>query len=82
MGYSPASGVRVWPPAPATLHKSRGITNVPVAELETGKVERNEIPDELLQRLFARISEISSLPAVALQIVQLADDPLVLVVKR
>ena len=48
---------------------------MPVTESETGKVERNEIPEELLQRLFARISEISSLPTVALQIVQLADDP-------
>ena len=48
---------------------------MPVAESETGKVERNEIPEELLQRLFARIGDVSSLPAVALQIVQLADDP-------
>ena len=48
---------------------------MPVAESETGKVERNDIPEELLQRLFARIGEVSSLPAVALQIVQLADDP-------
>lgn len=46
-----------------------------VAELEAAKLERNEIPEELLQRLFARISEISSLPAVAAQIIQLANDP-------
>ena len=48
---------------------------MPVAESEPAKVERNEIPEALLQRLFARISEVSSLPAVALRIVQLVNDP-------
>lgn len=48
---------------------------MPVAESETEKAERNNIPDELFQRLFARISEVSSLPAVASRIVRLADDP-------
>jgi HD-like signal output (HDOD) protein len=49
--------------------------DVPVAESEVENVERNEIPEALLQRLFRRISEVSSLPAVASRIVQLANDP-------
>ncbi len=48
---------------------------MPVAESEDAEAERNDIPEALLQRLFARISEISSLPTVAMQIVQLANDP-------
>ena len=48
---------------------------MPVAETEAVMVERNEIPEELLQRLFARIGEVSSLPTVASEIVQLANDP-------
>jgi HD-like signal output (HDOD) protein len=48
---------------------------VPIAESEDAEAERNDIPEALLQRLFARISEISSLPTVAMQIVQLVNDP-------
>ena len=48
---------------------------MPVANSAPVEVERNDIPEALVQRLFARISEVSSLPHVALQIVQLADDP-------
>jgi HD-like signal output (HDOD) protein len=49
--------------------------DVPATELEAPQLERNSIPETLVQRLFARMSEVSSLPAVALHIVQLADDP-------
>ncbi len=48
---------------------------MPAANTAPVAGERNEIPEELIQRLFARIGEVSSLPHVALQIVQLADDP-------
>ncbi len=36
---------------------------------------RNRLPAALIQRLFTRISEVSSLPQVALQIMELAADP-------
>ncbi len=35
----------------------------------------NRSPEALVERLFSRIGEVSSLPAVALQIMELADDP-------
>ncbi len=36
---------------------------------------RNDLPDELIERLFARISEVSTLPDAAVQIISLASDP-------
>lgn len=41
----------------------------------TGSIIRTEAPpEELVKRLFARISEVSTLPAVAMRIIQVAND--------
>jgi HD-like signal output (HDOD) protein len=48
---------------------------VAVTEATVEGLKRNKIPDALIQRLFARIGEVSSLPVVASRIVQLANDP-------
>ena len=39
------------------------------------RTSRNSLPQPLIDRLFDRISEVSSLPDVALRIIELADDP-------
>jgi len=44
-------------------------------ERAAAQVARNPLPVELVARLFERISEISTLPTAAQQIIMLADDP-------
>lgn len=39
------------------------------------RLPRNDLPDALVLRLFERICEISSLPDVAMRIIEIADDP-------
>ena len=46
-----------------------------VTDPQHANASSNQLPAELVQRLFARISEVSSLPDIALRIIELANDP-------
>lgn len=49
--------------------------SVQISDLVGTRTSRNPLPQPLIDRLFNRISEVSSLPDVALRIIELADDP-------